>query len=214
MVEVKAAKNRDCHKRPSPKLLGFTDLHPPRLAVPAFFHTFQPANSLQAKCFFSRAATGSELVAVPIFRIFRSWTTIAMGCLGRGHYTMTPSKGAMGNGYRLGAPPIRPRHRRRNKTLGPRQIGRLEGVKKIGHCHKRRPCGNRRLDLAHAFLRAASPPVATPEPRPQRPSRPPDPLYHLGMQQLVEHEWRRAATRQAEELTSQTAVPALFTETR
>ena len=176
-------------------------------------------------------------MAVPIFRIFRSCTTIAMDCLGRGHYTMTPSKGAMKNGYRLGAPPIRPRHRRRKKTLGPRRIGRLEGVKKIGHRHKRRPCGNRRLDLAHAFLRAASPfpatcPAAvphprrllhllpprqrrgTPEPRPQRPSRPPDPSYHLGIQQLIEQEWRRAATRQAEQLPSQTAVPALFTETR
>ena len=39
MVEVKAAKNR-----------------------------VQPANLLQAKCFFSRAMMGGELVAVPIFR--------------------------------------------------------------------------------------------------------------------------------------------------
>ena len=48
MVEVKVAKNR-----------------------------VQPANSLQAKCFVSWVMTGSELVAVPIFR---SCTTFATGC--------------------------------------------------------------------------------------------------------------------------------------
>ena len=37
----------------------------------------QPANSLQSECFVSRAMTGSELVAVPIFR---SCTTFATGC--------------------------------------------------------------------------------------------------------------------------------------
>ena len=37
----------------------------------------QPANSLEAKWFVSRAMTGSELVAVPIFR---SRSTFATGC--------------------------------------------------------------------------------------------------------------------------------------
>ena len=37
----------------------------------------QPANSLQAKCIVFWGVTGSELVAVPIFR---SCTTFATGC--------------------------------------------------------------------------------------------------------------------------------------
>ncbi len=37
----------------------------------------QPANSLQAKCFVSRARMERELVAVPIFR---SHPTFATGC--------------------------------------------------------------------------------------------------------------------------------------
>ena len=43
----------------------------------AWKNRVQPANSLQSKCFVSRAMTGSELVAVPIFR---SCTTFATGC--------------------------------------------------------------------------------------------------------------------------------------
>ena len=85
MVEVKVAKNRvqeavkkcwDSQPRLKVSLIlrAFWDA---ACNSPRFFHSFQPANSLQAKCFVSWVMTGSELVAVPIFR---SCTTFATGC--------------------------------------------------------------------------------------------------------------------------------------
>ena len=81
MVEVKAAKNRDCHKRRSPKLLGFTDLHPPRLAVPVFFHTSRRPIRFRPSVFLS-GRNGERISGSPHFSHFSLLHDYCHGLLG------------------------------------------------------------------------------------------------------------------------------------
>ena len=81
MVEVKAAKNRDCHKRRSPKLLD-SPIFTRRGWLSQYFFTLPGGQFASGPVFFYRAATGSELVAVPIFHIFSLLHDYCHGLLG------------------------------------------------------------------------------------------------------------------------------------